>query len=68
MMAQHKYGIQINKIQSWEKYFDKLGKACIIIEMLSNKAQKPIKITLNNLQTANKGLFKFFSQKGSTEF
>lgn len=55
MMAQHKYGVQIKKIESWENYFSKLGKACVIIEMLSNKTQKPIKITLGDLQTANKG-------------
>lgn len=58
MMAQHKYGIQIKKIESWENYFDKLGRACVALEMLSNKAQKPIKITLNDTQTANKGLLK----------
>lgn len=58
MMAQHKYGIQINKIESWENYFDKLGRACVVLEMLSNKAQKPIKITLHDTQTANKGLSK----------
>lgn len=55
MMAQHKYGVQINKIGSWENYFNILGKACVTIEMLSNKTQKPIKISLNDLQTANKG-------------
>lgn len=55
MMAQHKYGVQIKQMESWENYFDKLGNACVTIEMLSNKAQKPIKITLNDLQTANKG-------------
>lgn len=55
MMAQHKYGIQIKKLDSWENYFDKLGKACVTIEMLSNKAQKPVKISLNDLQTAHKG-------------
>lgn len=57
MMAQHKYGIQIKNIDSWENYFNKLGEACVKIEMLSNKSQKPIKITLNDLQTANKGKF-----------
>lgn len=57
MMAQHKYGVQLKKHDSWENYFDKLGKACVVIEMLSNKVQKPINITLNNLQSANKGMF-----------
>lgn len=55
MMAQHKYGIQIKKIDSWENYFNKLGKASVTIEILSNKPQKSIKITLNDLQSANKG-------------
>ncbi|CAH1978035.1 unnamed protein product [Acanthoscelides obtectus] len=55
MMAQHKYGVQIKANSPWEVYFEKLGKACVTIELLSNKPQKPMKITENNSQTANKG-------------
>lgn len=60
MMAEHKYRVQIKKMESWENYFGNLGKSCVKIELLSNKAQKPIKITLNDLQTANKGFKSCF--------
>lgn len=55
MMAQHKYGIQVKTNASWENYFDKLGIGSVTIEMLTNKPQKSIKITPNDLQSANKG-------------
>nr|CAH7759425.1 unnamed protein product [Callosobruchus chinensis] len=55
MMAQHKYGVQIKSNSPWEAYFAKLGRACVTIELLSNRLQKPIKIAENDLQTANKG-------------
>ncbi|KAG5898823.1 hypothetical protein JTB14_018783 [Gonioctena quinquepunctata] len=55
MMAQHKYGVQIKPSATWETYFEKLGRGSVTIEMLSNKPQKPIKITQNDLQSANKG-------------
>nr|CAI5864120.1 unnamed protein product [Callosobruchus analis] len=55
MMAQHKYGVQIKSNSPWETYFAKLGEACVTIELLSNRLQKPIKIVENDLQTANKG-------------
>ncbi|XP_063912191.1 DALR anticodon-binding domain-containing protein 3 isoform X1 [Zophobas morio] len=53
LMAQHKYGVQIKP--SWRDYFEKLGKASVILEMLQNRTHKSLKITLNSLQTANKG-------------
>ncbi|XP_008201296.1 DALR anticodon-binding domain-containing protein 3 isoform X2 [Tribolium castaneum] len=53
LMAQHKYGVQVKP--SWGDYFDKLGKASVVIEMLQNRLHKTIKITLNNLQATNKG-------------
>ncbi|XP_056648148.1 DALR anticodon-binding domain-containing protein 3 [Diorhabda sublineata] len=55
MMAQHKYGIQVKLNPSWENYFDNLGTGSVTIEMLTNKPQKSIKITPNDLQSANKG-------------
>ncbi|VEN54608.1 unnamed protein product [Callosobruchus maculatus] len=55
MMAQHKYGVQFKSNSPWEAYFAKLGRACVTIELLSNRLQKPIKIAENDLQTANKG-------------
>jgi hypothetical protein len=53
LMAQHKYGIQVKS--SWKDYFEKLGKASVIMELLQKKCHKTTKITLNSLQTANKG-------------
>nr|XP_023012933.1 DALR anticodon-binding domain-containing protein 3 [Leptinotarsa decemlineata] len=55
MMAQHKYGVQITPSSTWETYFANLGKGCVTIEMMSNKPQKAIKVTQNDLQTAHKG-------------
>lgn len=55
MMAQHKYGVQVKGNTGWDEYFEKLGKGCVTIEMLSSKPQKPIKISLYDLQTAHKG-------------
>ncbi|KAJ8932279.1 hypothetical protein NQ314_014771 [Rhamnusium bicolor] len=43
MMAQHKYGVQVKPNTSWENYFEKLGKAAVTIEMLSNKPHKALK-------------------------
>lgn len=59
MMAQHKYGVQIKPDSKWKSYFEELGKASISIEILSNKPSKPIKITLNDLQSSNKGTYLF---------
>ncbi|XP_050508839.1 uncharacterized protein LOC126886040 isoform X2 [Diabrotica virgifera virgifera] len=55
MMAQHKYGVQIKPSKAWETYFNNIGKGSVTIEMLTNKPQKSIKITPNDLQSANKG-------------
>ncbi|CAG9859013.1 unnamed protein product [Phyllotreta striolata] len=55
MMAQHKYGVQIKPNSSWETYFEKLGRASVTVEMLTNKPQKSIKISPHDLQSANKG-------------
>lgn len=57
MMAQHKYGVQLKPDSQWKMYFEELGKASVLIEMLCNKPSKPIKITLNDLQSSNKGIF-----------
>ncbi|KAJ8971368.1 hypothetical protein NQ317_016563, partial [Molorchus minor] len=59
MMAQHKYGVQIQSNTSWKTYFEKLGRAAVVIEMLSNKPQKALKLSMNDLQTANKGKTTF---------
>ncbi|CAH1114482.1 unnamed protein product [Psylliodes chrysocephalus] len=80
MMAQHKYGVQIKPNSAWDDYFEKLGKGSVTIEMLTNKPQKSIKISLNDLQSANKGasfifyncarlaaLFKEFDKRISTK-
>ncbi|KAJ8962309.1 hypothetical protein NQ318_018288 [Aromia moschata] len=59
MMAQHKYGVQIKPNASWKIYFEKLGRAAVTIEMLSNKPLKALKLNMHDLQTANKAvLFK----------
>lgn len=55
LMALHKYGLRIKACPAWIEFFEKLGEACVTIEMLQTKAFKPLKITLNKLQTSNKG-------------
>ncbi|CAH1175761.1 unnamed protein product [Phaedon cochleariae] len=79
MMAYHKYHVPAVANQSWNTYFRKLGEASVTIEMLANKPQKPIKITVNDTRSANKGssfifyncarlsaLFKEFDKKTAT--
>ncbi|XP_018564155.1 DALR anticodon-binding domain-containing protein 3 [Anoplophora glabripennis] len=59
LMAEHRYKVQVIKNTPREDYFikmmKKLGRACVTIEMLSNKPSKSLKVTLNDLRTANRG-------------
>lgn len=60
-MAQHRYKVQVIPNTPREDYFlkivKKLGRACVTIEMLSNKPNKSLKVTLSDLRTANRGRF-----------
>ncbi|KAJ8921744.1 hypothetical protein NQ315_010654 [Exocentrus adspersus] len=59
LMAQHRYKVQVIPNTPREDYFlkivKKLGRSCVTIEMLSNKPNKPVKVSLMDLRTANKG-------------
>lgn len=55
LMAQHRYRVNLNSGSKWNDLFEKLGKASVTIELLSNKPHKAVKVTLNDLSSANKG-------------
>ncbi|CAG9765919.1 unnamed protein product [Ceutorhynchus assimilis] len=55
LMAQHRYRLNIKSASEWQDFFNRLGRASVTIELLSNKPHKSIKIALNDLSGVNKG-------------
>lgn len=55
LMAQHRYRVNIQSAQEWKELFTQLGRASVSVELLSNKPQKSVKVTLDNLGSCNKG-------------
>ncbi|ERL95759.1 hypothetical protein D910_01170, partial [Dendroctonus ponderosae] len=55
LMAQHRYRVNIQSAQEWKELFTHLGRASVSVELLSNKPQKSVKVTLDNLGNCNKG-------------
>lgn len=55
LMAQHRYRVNLNSGSKWNDLFARLGKNSVTIELLSNKPHKSVKVTLNDLSSANKG-------------
>ncbi|XP_066262359.1 DALR anticodon-binding domain-containing protein 3 [Euwallacea similis] len=62
LMAQHRYRVNMKSPSDWNELFSKLGIASVTIELLSNKPHKSVKVTLNDLSSANKGpSFMFYN-------
>lgn len=41
-MAQHKYGVRVNSEPGWVDFFQKLGNAAVIIDLLHVKPSRPM--------------------------
>lgn len=56
LMAEHKYGLRITSQPGWKEFFEKLGKAAVTMELLQNKPNRTLAISLSdNTLSNNKG-------------
>lgn len=57
-MAEHKYGLRISSQPGWQEFYEKLGQAAVTMELLQNKPNRSIKISLvDNTISNNKGSY-----------
>lgn len=59
LMAEHKYGLRITSQLGWQEFYEKLSHAAVTMELLQNKPNRSVTISLvDNTLTNNKGSYR----------